>query len=54
VPGQIAVIWCRYCAEPADGDDELCTPHRLGVPAAITDRWLALNWLHAHKLSAKP
>lgn len=46
-----AVIWCQYCPEPATGDDELCTPHRLGVPAAITDPWLAQQWLTSHRWS---
>lgn len=40
-----AVIWCRYCPEPATGDDELCDPHRAGVPAAITDPWLAREFM---------
>jgi hypothetical protein len=43
--GQYAEVWCSMCQEPADGPDALCTPHREGVPAGITNRWLALNYL---------
>lgn len=42
---EIVEVWCSLCAEPATGPDALCDPHREGVPAAITDPWLAKNYL---------
>lgn len=40
-PGQLAIVWCRFCPEAATAPDELCDPHRAGVPAAIIEPWLA-------------
>jgi hypothetical protein len=47
VTGQLGEVWCRTCERPATGHDAQCDFCRSGVPPAITDDWLARQWLTA-------
>lgn len=46
----LAEVWCRTCERQATGHDGQCDYCRSGVPPAITDDWLARQWLTAKRL----